>query len=169
MQRGGEPVAAGQVELAVGAAQVHLDGLGREVEAAGDLPVGSATGGDLRHAPLGGRERVRAGARGRPRSPAREQQLRSRALAQGDGAAGMSGVVRVAEDRASGAALAGGTPAGAELGQAARQLEPRVAGREMRSGLLEQRDRRSRGATSARIRAACPSARRVPHPAASGA
>jgi len=53
----------------------------------------------------------------------------------------MRRVVCVTEDRPSGAALAGGTAAGTEVGQAARQLEPSVAGREVCSGLLEQRDR----------------------------
>ena len=110
---------------------MHLDGLGREVEPAGDLPVGRAVGGDLGDASLRRRERVPAGALGRTRAPAGEQQLRSRAVAQRGRAADMGGIVRVSEDRARGAAVTGGAPPRAEIGQAAREFEPGVARREM--------------------------------------
>src|SRR3954469_23808397 len=139
-QSGGQIPAAGDLELAIRAAEVHLDGLRREVELTGDLAVAGALRRDLRHAALCGRERIRTGARRRTRAAAREQQFRPGAVAHGAGAAGVGGVVGVAQDRARGAPLAGSAPAGAELGQRARVFEPGVAGREVCRGLFELRD-----------------------------
>src|SRR3954471_3319363 len=107
-QRGRKLVAALQIELAVGAAQMHLDGLRGEVEAARDLAVGGAGGRELGPPPLGGRQGPGTGAGSGPRPAAREQQLGPSALAQRVGAAGVGGVVRIAQDRASRASLAGG-------------------------------------------------------------
>src|SRR4051794_27399161 len=87
-QRGGQVPAAGEVELAIRAAEVHLDGLRREVEVTGDLAVAGPLRRDLRHAALCGCERIGSGARRRTRAAAREQQFRLGAVAQGTGAAG---------------------------------------------------------------------------------
>ena len=98
-----------------------------------------------------------AGRRGRP--PASSSSARA-ALAEGGGAAGVGGVVRVAEDRARGAPLAGGAPAGApsSVRQRASSSRAWLAAKCVRAS-SSNAIARSRGATSARIRAAWPSAR----------
>ena len=139
LQRGGEPGAA-QVELAVGASQVHLDGLGREVERMGDLAAGGAARGDLGHAPPAAASAsapAPAGGRG-GRPPAAAPLARAR-TARWRGRHGPCRARRGGSRARRGAPR--GAPARAELGQAARELEPGVAGREVRAGLLQQRDR----------------------------
>src|SRR5689334_9627661 len=73
-------VARADPELAVGARQVHLDRLERDVERLGDLLVGPARGGEVGHAALARRERARSRLLRLARPGAARVQLGARAL-----------------------------------------------------------------------------------------
>ena len=162
-RRAASAVAAGEVELAVRAAQVHLDGLGREVQAAGDLPVAApcaAISATRRSAGVSASAPAPAGGRGRPPASSSSARARSQSAVA---LARVGGVVRVAEDRACGAALAGGASVSAELGQARVRARAGPGSPRNAPGLLQQVDRGGRAAQPARAcgrrgraRGACP-------------
>ena len=129
--------AAADVELAIGAAEVHLDRLGREEQPLRDLAVGRSPGGEVGDAALGRRQLA---ARGGPRPAADEPELVAGALRQRGGAARVGGVEPLAQRRPRGPAFARGALAGAEFDERASAFERRRL--EVLDGLLEQRDRR---------------------------
>ncbi len=74
----GELAAAGDLELAVDAAEVRLGGHGGDEQRLRDLAIGEAFGGEPRDAQLAGGQRVAAGDRVAPWLGARGDQLRAR-------------------------------------------------------------------------------------------
>jgi hypothetical protein len=77
-ERARELAAAGDLELAVHAAEMRLSGLGRDEQRLCDLAIRQALGGEPRDPQLAGGQRIAAGDRMAPRLRARSDQLRAR-------------------------------------------------------------------------------------------
>ena len=125
------------VELAERPSQVGLHRLLGDEQRLGDLPVRAARRGELDHAPLAWRQRVRPGALGPSGPDADRRELGPRPALQGSGAAA-GGQREPLEQRLAGrAALPGGAERCAEVDQHTRMLEPRRRGFQHRERLRQ--------------------------------
>ena len=138
-QGGGELRACADVELLEDVGEVGLDGASGDVELLGDLAVGVAVGGEVRHAMLCGSQRLWAGERGTARAGAGRLQLVARAIGEQSHAAALGDVERLPQ-RGAGVGPAIGAPeGGADVDERSRMLELDRAGGEHRHRLCEQR------------------------------